>query len=82
MDIGYSVRVADFGIAQFSQSVRSSTLGGNSDVIGQNRWAAPELIEDDSTPTPTFASDVYSLAYVVVEVSVNSELRLVLTRSE
>ena len=77
MDLGYSVRVADFGIAQFSKSV-SSTPGGNSDVIGQNRWASPELIEDD-TPTPTFASDIYSLAYVVVEVSVNPELWLVST---
>lgn len=64
------VRVADFGMALFSNGSRSTYASG------ANRWMAPELFsmdidveDDDPKHRPTCASDIYSLGHVISEVS-------------
>ena len=60
-DFGLSSIAADFQGTSFL----TSTIGGNV------RWAAPELYftnEDDSTPTVTTHSDIYSFGSVMLEV--------------
>ena len=62
--------LCDFGLSSIAAefqgtSYLTSTIGGNV------RWAAPELYrinEDDSIPTVTTQSDIYSFGSVVLEV--------------
>lgn len=63
-------RLCDFGLSSIAADFQStshltSTIGGNV------RWAAPELYhiyEDDSTPSVTKYSDIYSFGSVMLEV--------------
>lgn len=63
IDENLSVRLADFGLAQFSDS-STSTLG--SQLGGATRWMAPELVLQGERSS--FASDVYALACVCLEI--------------
>lgn len=65
-------RLCDFGLSSIAADFQStshltSTIGGNV------RWAAPELYhiyEDDSTPSVTTYSDIYSFGSVMLEVQI------------
>ncbi|TCD61053.1 hypothetical protein EIP91_009110 [Steccherinum ochraceum] len=68
VDVDMGIRVADFGMALFSDA--NSTYGS-----GANRWMAPELFstdadveDDDPKYRPACASDVYSLGHVISEL--------------
>lgn len=74
IDTDWGVRLADFGMATFEEHV-NGTL--DSLVNGAVRWSAPELISPESVfencpedldPRPTPATDVYSLACVIIEL--------------
>lgn len=69
VDEDENVYISDFGLAVYAQA--GSTKYGSSRG-GNVRWLAPELIDpeqfgSDST-RPTFASDIYSLGCLCVEV--------------
>ena len=65
VDLDLGVRLADFGLAVFSE-VRSS-LGSMRG--GATAWMSPELLDPpNDDDRPTYASDIYSFACVVIEV--------------
>ena len=73
VDDDLHIKLADFGLSVFADgSSRSyaSMRGGNP------RWLAPELIDPDEfgldSQRPTFCSDVYSFACVLIEVCMST----------
>ncbi|KAJ3540717.1 hypothetical protein NM688_g6188 [Phlebia brevispora] len=64
----WEVKLADFGLSILAEG------GGNSSSLrgGGSRWLAPELIAPEhyglTTTRPTYASDIYSLACVSIEL--------------
>ncbi|CAL1717215.1 unnamed protein product [Somion occarium] len=64
VDSDWGVRLADFGMAEIKGADSTFNQQGCSAV----RWTAPELIDTDDDPQPSFASDMYSFACVMIEV--------------
>ena len=67
IDSDFGVRLADFGLAVFSEAegARGSLRGG------ATPWLSPELLdpeEDEEEGRPTYASDIYSFGCVMIEV--------------
>ncbi|KAH8074787.1 kinase-like domain-containing protein [Cristinia sonorae] len=69
IDVDLGVRIADFGMANFTYNCGLLYAGG------PNRWTSPELIDPDGDGKankevlhPTFAGDVYSFAIVIIEL--------------
>lgn len=63
--------LADFGLSSVVDAdvLRWTSLKSMTHVGGTVRWTAPEVIEADGLPQPSFESDLYSLASVMFEVS-------------
>lgn len=63
VDNELTVKLSDFGLSIFADTTSASvgSLAG-----GAARWMAPEVMMGGSQPT--FASDIYSFACVILEV--------------
>jgi serine/threonine protein kinase len=66
-----NARLMDFGLSRYSDATWHSSRTG-----GIVHWMAPELLDKDLASTPTFASDVYAFACLVVEVRVSPSFGL------
>ncbi|KXN91098.1 hypothetical protein AN958_02873 [Leucoagaricus sp. SymC.cos] len=63
-----SACLADFGLScVVDEEILQWTSSQTTARIGTLRWQAPELV-DESTQTPTFKSDIYSMASTMYEV--------------
>jgi serine/threonine protein kinase len=76
VDDAGNARIADFGNAFYCIGI-SDTVPPGYHNSGTYRWLAPELVpveNDDKIGWPTFASDVFSFAMCVYEVSAFDEV--------
>ncbi|KAI0080923.1 kinase-like protein, partial [Panus rudis PR-1116 ss-1] len=72
VDSDWGVRIADFGLATLTGMQPDPN---SQDSSGNIRWSSPELLDcsavdggEDMTHLPTFASDIYSFACVIIEL--------------
>ena len=72
IDHDMEVKLADFGLSVFADGASNSYASVRA---GATRWLAPELIDPaefgKQSSRPTFMSDIYSFACVVIEVCTN-----------
>ncbi|KAF9447999.1 kinase-like protein, partial [Macrolepiota fuliginosa MF-IS2] len=73
VDMNMSARLADFGLSSVMDAdvLRWTSLETMTRAGGTTRWVAPEMIEDSEDGgllRPSFASDIYSLASVIIEI--------------
>ena len=70
MDVGWNVRLADFGLAVFAEGMSNAN---SSKREGNIRWLAPEILDpkqfEKTSTRPTYETDVYSYGIVCVEAS-------------